>query len=83
MQALVTCKDPQGKPSAHVTTVTLPDLPDDHLLIRVQAVALNPVDALYVAHPIADNPSRVVGSDIAGVVVKVGESKIKPKSFSR
>jgi NADPH:quinone reductase-like Zn-dependent oxidoreductase len=39
--------------------------------VKVHAVALNPVDAFYVTHPI-DKPGRVVGSDIAGVVDKIG-----------
>lgn len=39
--------------------------------IKVHSVALNPVDALYVAHP-SGEPGRVVGSDIAGTVDKVG-----------
>lgn len=34
-------------------------------------MALNPVDALYVGHPV-DTPGRTVGSDIAGVVDLVG-----------
>jgi len=40
--------------------------------VKVHSVALNPVDALYVAHP-QDKPGRVVGSDIAGVIDKVGD----------
>lgn len=39
--------------------------------IKVRSVALNPVDALYVGHPV-DAPGRTVGSDIAGVVDQVG-----------
>jgi NADPH:quinone reductase-like Zn-dependent oxidoreductase len=41
------------------------------VLIRVHAIALNPVDALYVSHPIATQESRVIGTDFAGVVVGV------------
>ncbi|KAK0421637.1 chaperonin 10-like protein [Armillaria borealis] len=40
--------------------------------IRSTPVALNPVDALYVAHPVDKAFGRVVGSDIAGIVDKVG-----------
>jgi len=41
--------------------------------IKVHSVALNPVDPLYVAHP-TDKPGRVVGSDVAGTVDKLGKN---------
>ena len=44
----------------------------DSRRVKVHAIALNPVDALYTAHPV-DKPGRVIGSDIAGVVDEVGE----------
>jgi NADPH:quinone reductase-like Zn-dependent oxidoreductase len=74
MEALITCRSPKGSPSARVEIVSLPPLADDALMISVHAVALNPVDALYVAHPIAANQGRVVGSDIAGMIVATGVS---------
>ncbi|KAI1379009.1 GroES-like protein [Hypoxylon crocopeplum] len=43
------------------------------LLIRVGAVALNPVDWMYATHPIAAQEQRVVGTDFAGMVVGKGE----------
>ncbi|KAF4469663.1 hypothetical protein FALBO_3448 [Fusarium albosuccineum] len=42
------------------------------VLIRVHAVALNPVDQIYVSSPIAAQEKRVVGTDFAGVVVEAG-----------
>ncbi|KAK3336302.1 chaperonin 10-like protein [Cercophora scortea] len=39
-------------------------------LIRVAAIGLNPVDALYTFHPLGAT-GRTVGSDFAGVVVEV------------
>ncbi|KAK5659548.1 hypothetical protein OQA88_750 [Cercophora sp. LCS_1] len=76
--------------SASVQNLPTPTLPaasppgqgqgQNKLLVRVAAVALNPVDALYVARPIADQASpvpRIVGADFSGVVVDVpsaGES---------
>ncbi|KAI1417277.1 GroES-like protein [Hypoxylon sp. FL1857] len=42
------------------------------LLIRVATVALNPVDWIYVAHPIATQETRIVGTDFAGTVVGKG-----------
>lgn len=59
-------------------TVTVQDLPipepqPNQILVRVGAVALNRVDWLYTANPIAAQDRRAVGSDFAGEVVKVGE----------
>ncbi|CRG91355.1 hypothetical protein PISL3812_08403 [Talaromyces islandicus] len=43
------------------------------ILIKVHAVALNTVDVMNVDHPIALQSMRVVGTDFAGVVTKVGD----------
>ncbi|KAK4241174.1 hypothetical protein C8A03DRAFT_41359 [Achaetomium macrosporum] len=43
------------------------------LLIRVEAVALNPVDALYTFHPLGAS-GRTVGTDFAGTVVSKFDS---------
>jgi NADPH:quinone reductase-like Zn-dependent oxidoreductase len=43
------------------------------ILVKVHAVALNPVDAGYVYHPIAEQAQRVVGSDFAGEVVRLSD----------
>lgn len=40
------------------------------VLIHVQAIALNPVDELYVNNPIAAQEKRIIGTDFAGVVVE-------------
>ncbi|KAL5610400.1 hypothetical protein FOVSG1_005081 [Fusarium oxysporum f. sp. vasinfectum] len=57
--------------------VTIQDIPIPEpgpleILVRVGAVALNRVDWLYTANPVAAQDYRVVGSDFAGEVVKVG-----------
>lgn len=39
------------------------------VLVQVHAVALNPIDELYVSHPIAEQTHRVIGTDFSGVVV--------------
>ena len=39
----------------------------------MHSVALNPVDPLYVAHPPSQDYGRVIGSDIAGTVDKIGK----------
>ncbi|OWT43224.1 zinc-binding oxidoreductase [Pochonia chlamydosporia 170] len=59
-------------PSSRTTEVR--DIPaptpgPGEVLIRVHAVALNPVDALYVQEPVAEQQQRVVGTDFAGIVV--------------
>lgn len=58
-------------------TVRLSDVPTPvpghgELLIKVHAVALNPVDEHYVFHPIATQEQRIIGTDFAGVVVGIG-----------
>jgi hypothetical protein len=39
--------------------------------VKVQNIALNTIDPLFVSNPVAP-PGRVVGSNIAGTVDKVG-----------
>ncbi len=60
--------------AAEVREVPIPEPKPNELLVRVHAVALNPVDAVYVARPIAAQPERVVGSDFAGEVVRVPDA---------
>ncbi|KAF8954833.1 chaperonin 10-like protein [Flammula alnicola] len=68
MKALITAP---GN-TAVVKDIAVPEPSSKEIRVKVHSVALNPVDALYVAHPV-DEPGRVVGSDIAGVVDKVGD----------
>ena len=35
-------------------------------------MALNPIDPYYVAHPVDQTPGRVLGSDVAGTIEKIG-----------
>ncbi|KAH7233153.1 chaperonin 10-like protein [Fusarium tricinctum] len=42
------------------------------ILVHVRAIALNPVDELYVTSPIAAQEKRIIGTDFAGVVVEAG-----------
>src|SRR4051812_24025889 len=58
--------------SASVGTVPDPTPGPGQLLVQVHSIALNPVDAIYTAHPIADpsHPTpRTLGSDFAGTVL--------------
>jgi NADPH:quinone reductase-like Zn-dependent oxidoreductase len=54
--------------TAALKDIAIPNLSPNELLIHVHSVALNPVDALYVSHPLGST-GRVVGSDFAGTVV--------------
>lgn len=74
MQALVL--SPTTKTTS-VQSIPRPSPQPGELLIRVEAVALNPVDALYTYHPIAST-DRVLISDFAGVVVEVGPAPLSP-----
>ncbi|KAJ7232013.1 chaperonin 10-like protein [Mycena rebaudengoi] len=67
MRALVLAP---GK-TATVDTIPIPEPGPNEIRIKVHAFALNPVDALYTTHQVAQ-PGRVVGSDVAGVVDQVG-----------
>ncbi|KAK1470788.1 hypothetical protein CCUS01_00903 [Colletotrichum cuscutae] len=63
------------KPKDH--SVSVQDIPTAEpgpreILVRVRAVALNHVDALYTNKPIAAQEYRVIGSDFAGEVASVG-----------
>jgi NADPH:quinone reductase-like Zn-dependent oxidoreductase len=49
--------------------VAVPKPGPGDVLVRVSAIALNPVDALYVSQPLGAT-GRVVGSDFAGTVVE-------------
>ncbi|UNI21594.1 hypothetical protein JDV02_007569 [Purpureocillium takamizusanense] len=57
-----------AKRQAVIEEIPRPSPGPGEVLIRVQAVALNPVDELYVSKPIATQEKRVVGTDFAGVV---------------
>ncbi|KAF9484541.1 GroES-like protein [Pholiota conissans] len=78
MQALITAP---GN-TAVVANVPIPEPDSKEIRVKVRAIALNPIDALYVARP-ADKPGRVVGSDFAGVIDKVGSQVSKWKVGDR
>jgi len=70
MQALIL--DAEHK-TAHVKTIPQPNPRPDEVLVRVHAVALNPIDPLYVANPLGST-GRVVGSDFAGTITSIGQA---------
>jgi NADPH:quinone reductase-like Zn-dependent oxidoreductase len=49
----------------------IPDLPDDYILVRTVAVALNPTDWTTLDAP--GDSGTIVGCDYAGVVERVGK----------
>ncbi|SCV47010.1 related to toxD gene [Fusarium fujikuroi] len=59
---------------ASVEDVDRPSPGPNEILINVRAIALNPVDELYVSSPIAAQEKRTVGTDFAGVVVEPGSA---------
>ncbi|KAM5378669.1 hypothetical protein ACJZ2D_004468 [Fusarium nematophilum] len=69
MQALVL--NPKDR-TVTVQDVSVPVPGPRQILIKVKAVALNPVDVMNVDNPIATQELRIVGSDFAGIVTQVG-----------
>ena len=61
-----------SKGEVAVQEVSLPSLRDDWLIVKVEAVALNPSDWKHIDHGGADAGARV-GCDYAGVVHAVGK----------
>lgn len=57
--------------TATVERTPIPSPSSNEIIVRVDAVALNPVDALYVFNPLG-RTGRVVGSDFAGTVESLG-----------
>ncbi|KAG6843657.1 hypothetical protein H0H87_001953 [Tephrocybe sp. NHM501043] len=71
MEALITAP---GN-TAIIKKIPIPEPAANEIRIEVRAVSLNPVDALYtLAPPAPDDPGRVVGSDFAGIVEKLGSN---------
>ncbi|EME38405.1 hypothetical protein DOTSEDRAFT_92454 [Dothistroma septosporum NZE10] len=68
MKALIL--DAQNR-TAKVQTVNIPQPAASEVLVKVRAIALNPVDELHVAHPLGQS-GRIVGSDFSGTVVSLG-----------
>lgn len=60
---------------AELQDVPVPKLRDDYVLVKVEAVALNPTDWKHVDY--LANPGATVGCDYAGVVEEVGSAVTK------
>lgn len=68
MQALVESLETK---EAFIKQVPVPQPTADEILVNTRALALNPVDSLYLKTPISKSDHRVIGCDFAGVVVAV------------
>jgi NADPH:quinone reductase-like Zn-dependent oxidoreductase len=53
--------------TASITSVNIPTPGPGEVLVKVHAIALNPVDSLYTYNPLGKT-GRIVGSDFAGTV---------------
>jgi NADPH:quinone reductase-like Zn-dependent oxidoreductase len=67
-----------GKDNASVKTIPLPKLRPTHLLIKVEAVALNPTDWKHTSYGLGAQPFSIVGCDYAGKVIEIGFDVTKP-----
>jgi NADPH:quinone reductase-like Zn-dependent oxidoreductase len=59
--------------TANIHSILQPTPAPNELLVRVHAISLNPIDPLYVAHPLAST-GRTIGSDFAGTIASLGSS---------
>ena len=67
--------------TADVQDISSPTPAPNELLVRVEAISLNPIDPLYVTHPLASS-GRTIGSDFAGRVEALG-ADVPPANISR
>ncbi|CAJ2514182.1 Uu.00g023010.m01.CDS01 [Anthostomella pinea] len=61
-----------GARTAHLSHIPQPRPGPREFLVQVQAISLNPIDPLYVAHPLASS-GRTIGSDLASTIAVLGE----------
>ena len=64
------------KGKATIQEVPKPKLRDDYVLVKVNAVGINPTDWKHIDFEVADAGSRM-GCDYAGVVEEVGSKVTK------
>lgn len=67
-----------AKGEAILTSVPVPKLDDDYILVKTVAVALNPTDWQTVDESPKPGVTRqLLGCDVAGIVVEVGKKVTK------
>ncbi|KAJ4350356.1 uncharacterized protein N0V89_008977 [Didymosphaeria variabile] len=59
--------------TARIEDIAPPVPSSNEILVEVKAIALNPIDPLYVRHPLGKT-GRTIGSDFAGIVLSTGSS---------
>jgi len=59
--------------TAYLTTLPTPTPSPTDLLVNITSISLNPIDPLYVAHPLGAT-GRVLGSDFSGTIASLGTS---------
>jgi NADPH:quinone reductase-like Zn-dependent oxidoreductase len=64
--------------TASISNIPKPQPTANELLIKTESIALNPIDPLYVAHPLGQT-GRTIGSDFAGHIVALG-SQVPPSA---
>lgn len=64
-----------AKGEVEIKEVSVPKLRDDYILVKTNAVALNPTDWKHVDY--APDAGARVGCDYAGTVLEVGSKVIK------
>ena len=69
----------EGTGRAMLKRITMPKLPNDYILVRTVAIALNPTD--WTSLDAVGNDGTIVGCDYAGIVEEVGHT-VK-KSFKK
>lgn len=69
MKALILDAEAQ---TANSQDVAQPSPGPSEILVQVKTVSLNPIDSVYVYHPLASS-GRTVGSDFAGIIAAIGE----------
>lgn len=67
----------EAKGQAAIKDVPLPQLRDDYILVKVNAVGINPTDWKHIDFSPLE-PGNRVGCDYAGVVEAVGSKVQKP-----
>lgn len=63
------CSKPSGD-GIQVSTVPIPEINDNEILVRVRCVALNPTDLKHI--DILSPRGAIIGCDYSGIVVKIG-----------
>ncbi|ORY14552.1 hypothetical protein BCR34DRAFT_585725 [Clohesyomyces aquaticus] len=59
--------------TASLNKISQPTPGPYEILVKVHSISLNPIDPIYVTHPLAKS-GRTIGSDFAGTIAQLGSS---------